>query len=398
MPKMPKCIGMLGGSEHTIKMFSMSLEKEGVEMLTKEFLTVEDVIEALTHEIDAVFITEKACKGVVGGREEVLKKLRAADNTVRIIFCSDSDKRDVEFENFCPYQRISDIFYPEKNEHGDLSIPIKPMAKCVKKGRLEPNEGDTNIVETAQLSSQIKGSSFFQQANALLDKAGDVFQKSKPRVEYVEKEVIRYVERDTPGVGGYADESLYIPEPTGTAIIGVFNVCRGAGATTMAVELAKESGKRGTRVYVIAADGSDDLEYSKVNQKNVRMSTDPDVDAALLDAMCYGTQLIIFDFGLLLESDRHGNITTDLTKVKKTANRLATCKLRIAMCLSANWHLTKLTPFTCGQNPKIIPTHIILDDRVSGIDFPDVYTREQLPYAAIINGIGLNKKKKGLFT
>jgi hypothetical protein len=395
MPKIPKCIGMLGGSEHTIKTFSLSLAKEGVEMSTKEYLAVEDIIDALTDDIDAVFITDAACNGVPGGREEVIKKLRAADKTIRIIFLCKSEKRDEEFENFCPYQRISDIFYPVSNGSGELTIPIKPMAKCVKKGRLEPNEGETNIVETSHLSSHTKDGGFFGNVSALIDRAGDVIGNAKPRIQIIEKEVIRYVERDSSVSGASSDCEIYVPEPTGTVIIGVFNICRGAGATTMAVELAKESSKRGTRVYVIAADGSDDLEYSKVHHRNIRMSTNVDVDAALLDAMCCGTQLIIFDFGLLLESDRHGNIVTDLTKVKKKADRLSTCKLKIAMCLSAPWHLTKLMPYTCGQNPKIVPTHIVLDERVGGINFPDVYERDQLPYAAIINGIGVSKKRKG---
>lgn len=390
---MPSCIGMLGNSEHTIKVFSSSLAKEGVDMLPKEFLTIEDIIEALTDEIDAVFIADRACKGVIGGREEILKKLRAADSTVRIIFCCDSDKQDEEFENWCHHHRIGDIFYPEDNGKGEMSIAIKPLARCVKKGRHEPFE-DEPPNESVRAVEAPKGSAFIKSAGSLIAQLGDTLQKSKPKV--VEKVVERVIYRDR-DVPGYSDAGESIMSmATGTVIIGVFNICRGAGATTMAVEIAKECGKRGTRVYIIAADGSDDLEYSKVKQKNVRYSVDPNIDASLLDAMCCGTQMIIFDFGLLLETDRNGNITTALARLNKTVERLSTCKLKIAMGLSAEWHLTKLTPFICGQYPKITPTHLILDKRVSGINFPDVFTREQMPSSAIVDEIGVNKRRRGL--
>jgi hypothetical protein len=274
-----------------------------------------------------------------------------------------------------------------------MSISIKPLASCVKKGRLEPYEADSNVVGTHS-AEQPKGSGFIGTANILIDKLGETLKNSKPRVQIVEK--IKYVNRDVPAHLVNGDEA-FVSQPTGTVVIGVFNISRGAGATTMAVEIAKVSGIRGTKVYVIAADGSDDLMNAKVKEKNVRLSADKDIDASLMDAMLLGSQLIIIDFGVLADIDKNGYITSSLTQLSKSADRLATCKLRIAMGFGANWHLPKLKPFIDGKNTKIVPTHIILDKNVRGIDFPCVYSRDEMTPSAVVDDIGVTNKKMRRF-
>ena len=449
---MLKCIGMLGGSEHVLKMFCSSLGKEGVEMLPLELLNVQDVIDALTPNIDAVFITDRACVGAIGGREEVLKKLRDADSTVRIIFCFNSLKKDEEFENWCNCRRISDVLYP-RSEKGDFSIPA--LAKCVKKSRWE-SVGDGDDAQSIHglpsgngglLGKLMRPKTAVQRVEVPIERVVEVEKRVEIPVERIVEKVVekrvevpievekrvevpverivekhievpverivervvkvpveveRIVERivEVPVAAGTEARIEMPPEAIGTVIIGVYNICRGVGATTMAAELAKEAGGRGLNVYLIAADGRDDLVY--VKHKNIRISVDTNLDAVLMDAMCSGAHLIIIDFGLLLEVNRHGETESDLSSKIKLFNIAGNCNMRIAMCHSVEWHAVKLLPFAAGTFPKLTPSQVIFDKEcriAPKLSALNTCRRDETTFCTIIDALKLNKtkKRKGVF-
>jgi hypothetical protein len=396
---------MLGGAEHVAKQFRAALAKFDVELTARDCLSVEDVLDGLAENerIQAAFIIERACQTAIGGREEVLKKLRANDDTLRIIFCAASKKKEQEFENFCYCQRVSDILYPD--DKGVFST--SELAKCVKKGRLAPSEDAPTGVEMSGKSRGLLGGLLPSQGKPkekiVVKKVEKIVEVEKPvevvRTVEVEKiverpvEVVKTVEvekvvyRDAPSSQPSAETS---PAFGGAVVVGVFNVCRGAGSTSLCVEMAKEAAKRGQRVFIIAADGSEDLQASKLRHKNICISCDPDIEAAMMSAMCNGVQLILFDFGLLLPGTG---------QEQKILQRAAGCNMRIGLGFGTDWHTPKLEYYV---GTFLLPTLFLLDKKVSlpsRLNGLDVFTRDELPPELLVDKIigGTVKQKKGFF-
>lgn len=336
------------------------LKKHGLTLDERNYSTVGEAAGAITHNTGAILINELACMNALGGREEVIKKLRAADNDVRIVFCLDKHGEEKEFRAFCKSYRVTDLFYPDRSGATDLAKIVPVLAK----GRLPAETAAAAEEKSAGILGRIQrltGVSATDPAPQIIERRVEVpvdriVEKIvEKRVEVpvdrvvevpvervVEKIVEKRVEVEVPvEVPVERVITHLIPDMPGR-MIGVFNVCRGAGASTMALSIAAEAARRGINTFLVGADGTDDFKHAK-KVKKLAISYKPDAfEEALMSVLNGETKLVVVDFGLLLDIDCEGNVYDELTSKTATFERLAKCSAIFGMGHSAPWHFKKI--------------------------------------------------------
>lgn len=132
-------------------------------------------------------------------------------------------------------------------------------------------------------------------------------------------------------------------------IIGVFNVSRGAGASSMALALAKEGARRKLRSFLIGLDGSGD--YKTIKSPDRRLTILDGEENGILSAVSAGARLIVLDFGQIVELDSFGELKPETVLNHSLFSQLSQCHIVYGMCLSAPWHRLKVEYFT-QMNPR----------------------------------------------
>ncbi len=507
-------VGMLGDA-HVLERLSAMLQKYKVELEQKNYMTADDVGDALKTRTDitSVIVAERACEYAIGGRNEVIEKIRSYDEKVRILFCFQKSNPNRQFRDYCFPYHVTDFFVPDK----DGSVDIPDIARAALKGRLKsieeelppinkksgrlfnalgkknaeaeackknaleelvaqvqpapsavhtdevvvvekpvpreiivevpydvivekrvPREVVKEVIEEVIIEKRVQKEVVVEKPvphevivevpyDVIVEKrvpreiVKEIFEdviveKKIPREVIVEvpydvivekpvpREVVVEVTEDEIAFSGDVDVSdseinLNL-SAEGTAIIGVFNVCRGAGSSTMSFNLATEAARQGVLTYLMSADECKDFSMIKNRNKNLQISGNPSLDDGLVEAFSSGAKLIVLDFGLLLEISPEGELLSELEPKTKLFDRLRSCHAVFGMCLSAPWHISKLSYF----EQLDFRFTLISDRRISR----NIRTRDELTAESIIEQLfsrksmdkrnGKHKSLKELFT
>jgi hypothetical protein len=159
--------------------------------------------------------------------------------------------------------------------------------------------------------------------------------------------------KENPQGGAPEDAAAYPPvilraSKQPNLIVGVFNVTRGAGSSTMAYGLAFEGARRGIPSALIPMDGSGDFKAVKGGKRLMVMEN---AEGGILTAISAGAKLIVLDFGLLLDLDSGGNPIENSSPKQELFGLLSQCHAVFGMCLSAPWHRQKARYFM-QMNPE----------------------------------------------
>lgn len=169
----------------------------------------------------------------------------------------------------------------------------------------------------------------------------------------------------------------------GKIFIGVFNICSGAGATSTAVELAENLANCGEKTICISLDGSADFEY--INRKKCKAEYEMIVEeklVAALDLIYSGMEhnVILYDFGRILDIDSNGNLNTVLAG-QEVYREFLRCGYKVGLSFSDPWHDGKLKYFQnhkLGGDLSILLSGFGVEDTVKSYPQLDVYDRSEL--------------------
>lgn len=171
-------------------------------------------------------------------------------------------------------------------------------------------------------------------------------------IREVEKpvEVIRVVEKPVEVIKKvYVDRPMEVTRPhhSGTYILGIFNLSRGAGATWTAVDIAEHLAGSGYKAVVVALDGRNDLKYQKGKAEYLVPEEDNGDTLVHFLAGNGRHEFIILDFGNLFDLSPSGKLQSyNLTDNRGKIGEFMRCNLHIGMGFSAEWHANKIKYFT----------------------------------------------------
>lgn len=171
-------------------------------------------------------------------------------------------------------------------------------------------------------------------------------------IREVEKqvEVIRVVEKPIEVIKKvYVDRPVEVTRThhSGTYILGIFNLSRGAGATQTAVDIAEHLASSGYKAAVVALDGRSDLKYQKGKAEYLVPEEDNGDTLVHFLAGNGHHEFIILDFGNLFDVSPSGKLQSyNLTDNRGKIGEFMRCNLHIGMGFTAEWHANKIKYFT----------------------------------------------------
>lgn len=171
-------------------------------------------------------------------------------------------------------------------------------------------------------------------------------------IREVEKpvEVIRVVEKPVEVIKKvYVDRPVEVTRThhSGTYILGIFNLSRGAGATRTAVDIAEHLAGSGYKAAVVALDGRSDLKYQKGKAEYLVPEEDNGDTLVHFLAGNGRHEFIILDFGNLFDLSPSGKLQSyNLTDNRGKIGEFMRCNLHIGMGFTAEWHVNKIKYFT----------------------------------------------------
>ena len=244
---------------------------------------------------------------------------------------------------------------PDEPEPERVSFFLPAEADCLKNvpsgASYNPLAHDEATVAPAQVFSEQGPSISFGDrirgtVKALMPKKGSIRGMARTSEPTEERHMAVAQDRSVDPVGQEAstiasvqNDPIDFPE---RAVIGVFSLSRGAGATRTAVELALKLMRVG-RTMIIAMDGSADL-YSAGLPEQVVISV-PVYEEAINTLSIHISEkqyrFIILDFGLILRVTSIGQPDEPLTERIHLINELRRCDKIICRSFSAPWHSQK---------------------------------------------------------
>lgn len=406
---MTKCIVMCGSTE-SLRALREAFRNLGVDLVDRDYEMEHELLDALKDDvsIDAVLLVEQAVTGIDGGKYGLVERIRAVDETVRILVCVSSEKRDGAYENWAYKHSVYDIYYPVKE-----SYDIGRMAEHIMQGRIpsdkstggkappatpEPKEKRSGLFghfgknnnEPAKSAPPVKplitrtlpeASTDTQEAESPArkpkakrgEKAGAFFTRSKNekpqmiqpeviikevpvevikevRVEIpVEREVVREVVREVE-VPVIREVPVQIPTDrmgySGIYTVAVFALSHGAGATTAAEGVARILSRYG-RTAALSIDGKNDLMQSRGKFDLVSLGKQDDPVAAIQNAASGVYDFLVVDFGTLFDLSHSGTPNTaGLSALNSLILEFFRANLHIGMCFTSPWHIGKLNFFS----------------------------------------------------
>lgn len=137
------------------------------------------------------------------------------------------------------------------------------------------------------------------------------------------------------------------PSLKGKIYIGIFNICSGAGSTSVAVEIAENIANSGYATICVSLDGSDDFQY--INPKKCKSEyailSEQNLIAALDQIYSSNDyQVVIFDFGKIFDITSSGKLLKIIAG-KEVYQEFLRCGYKIGLSFSDAWHEGKLKYF-----------------------------------------------------
>lgn len=320
-----RAIAMLG-NEQTVRVLSEALKKQKIDLVPQDFVTMEEVADYLGKaeskpdaEPEKEAVPEKEPQTVaalillervtaLSGPESFIKALREISPTLRIIWCATHQKKNEEFENWCYKQRVYDFFYPNETE----SYNIVAIGKAILAGPVE-------------LAEQ-KG----QKGTDLGEESKWPFSALFKRRET--KEIVKEV---------IVEKTIEKTVMRGPVTVGITSLTPGAGATSLAVQLA-ESFAPHYKTAVVEADGKADLNYVRGNADYFVLQNLDEIGNAVFELTREGFQYVLVDYGVLFKVQEDGEPDLSMTGQKAAVNEFFRSTHRMMLCLTAPWHLPKL--------------------------------------------------------
>ncbi|WP_324825155.1 hypothetical protein [Sinanaerobacter sp. ZZT-01] len=167
----------------------------------------------------------------------------------------------------------------------------------------------------------------------------------------VEKEVIKEVPVEVEKiVEKIVEKKIMVPTDAklmGKITLGIFNLARGAGATTTAISLAENLQSLGYDTAVISMDDKIDLHYLDKKKNAAYIIPAPgEKRLKLLEAYKNDYKFILLDFGNLFDILPTGQLKTDrLTEKEYEIEEFFRCNYKIAVGFSDEWNAGKLNYF-----------------------------------------------------
>ena len=131
--------------------------------------------------------------------------------------------------------------------------------------------------------------------------------------------------------------------------IGVFNLSQGAGATTVAVDVAEAISNEGYRVALVAYDGKRDLDYAKsIRATYIIPESNEYKRDVLVETRMRDFQFIIIDFGAPISLSPDGMV---ISANNADLQELIRCRYKICLSFGNSWNIGKVNYFL--NNPDI---------------------------------------------
>ncbi|WP_324824328.1 hypothetical protein [Sinanaerobacter sp. ZZT-01] len=342
-------LAMLGSLENVRQLIPV-FNQYGINLIDKDYVLIEEIIEGIqTERADIVLISDAALVGTEDGKREVIKAIREVDKEIFISLFINYEKPDEQFKNWAFGYGVYNLYYAIDGNYNFTEImpEIKNRSMPVSNKSVKVVE---KIVEKVGEVEKPIEKIIEKPIEKIVEKEVPIEVIKEVPIE-VEKEVIKEVPVEVEKiVEKIVEKKIMVPTDAklmGKITLGIFNLARGAGATTTAISLAENLQSLGYDTAVISMDDKIDLHYLDKKKNAAYIIPAPgEKRLKLLEAYKNDYKFILLDFGNLFDILPTGQLKTDrLTEKEYEIEEFFRCNYKIAVGFSDEWNAGKLNYF-----------------------------------------------------